>query len=95
VIPLLFVSAVVVLGIAGAFVPVAFEIWAAMLATYLVADLVASMQVAIAERSILALPIAAAVFPLRHFAFGCGSIAGALRTLFSGRLWARNRAAAA
>ncbi len=95
VIPLLFVGAVVILGFAGAFVPVALEIWAAMLATYLVADVVASMQIAIAERSILALPVAAAIFPLRHFAFGCGSLAGALRILCSARLWTRSRAAAA
>jgi len=75
-IPLVFVSALIVLGIGAFFVQILFFGFLAVVVAYLIASLVVSILVASHEKDIRYTYILPIVFAARHFGYGLGSILG-------------------
>lgn len=78
-VPLSFVLALMVTGILSLTVPAGKWLFAAVLLPYLLCCAIASVDIAVRERSWKFVPIMLGVFPLLHIVHGAGSIYGVLK----------------
>lgn len=80
-VPLVFISSILVATIGSIFVPSLIWIAIAILALYFGATLYFSLKIAMRERNILLLLFLIPAFAARHFAYGLGSTVGVIKLL--------------
>jgi glycosyltransferase involved in cell wall biosynthesis len=82
-VPLFFVSALILGCIAAPFSTIAAYGLAAILALYRVGAFISAAQIAIREQTVLLLALTPCIFAARHLMFGLGSLAGCVRIVAS------------
>jgi len=86
-VPLAFVSSLILAGILALFSPVFFGLFLLISSLYLLGNLYFSAKIALAQKNLLLVLVMPFIFSALHLVYGFGSLVGVFKVLFSGSFW--------